>query len=91
MHKNTPDCVKDCPQLLYISHRRYIFFKRLEDHLIINLYNAAKIISISEDVTRLVGLVDYDKETDKMIDFVLVANENGMTTSLFTKPGVKCH
>ena len=38
-------------------------FKGLEEHL--NLYNAKNLcISVSEDATRLIGRVDYDKETD---------------------------
>lgn len=54
-------------------------FKGLEEHL--NLYNAAKIISISEDATRLVSRIAYDKETDKLVGFVLPFNNEGIPLS----------
>ena len=46
-----------------------------------SLYNAAKVVSVSEDATRLIACVDYDKDTDKMVGFILPSNENGIPLS----------
>ena len=63
----------------YAYHMEGVFqFKGLEEHL--NLYKAKKI-SISEDATRLIGRVDYDKETDKLVGFVLPSNDEGVPLS----------
>ena len=42
------------------------------------MYNASKIVSISKVTTRLIARVDYDKESDKLVGFVLPCNNEGV-------------
>ena len=86
IHKNIPECLPSLRTVQRLVHSTYTFhnegvfqFKGLAEHL--NLYNATKIISISEDATRLIGRVDYDKETDKLVGFVLPSNKEGVPLS----------
>ena len=86
IHKSIPECLPSLRTVQRIVHSSYTFhtegifyFKGLEEHL--SLYNAANVVSVSEDATRLVARVDYDKDTDKMIGFVLPSNENGIPLS----------
>ena len=86
MHKSIPEGLPSLRTVQRLVHSNYTFqmegvfqFKALEEHL--HLYNAKKIISISEDATTLIGRVDYDKETDKLIGFVLPSNNEGIPLS----------
>ena len=86
LHKNMPECLPSLRTVQRLVHTTYTYhmegvfhFKGLEEHL--KLYNATKIISISEDATRLIGRVDYDKETDKLVGFVLPSNDEGIPLS----------
>ena len=51
-------------------------FDELREHL--NQYNAPLFVSIAEDVTRIVGRVEYDSETNRCVGFVLPLDENGL-------------
>ena len=86
IHKNIPECLPSLRTVQRLVHGSYTFqmegvfeFNGLEEHL--HLYNAKKIISISEDATRLIGRVDYDKETNKLVGFVLPSNNEGIPLS----------
>ena len=51
-------------------------FDALVNHL--TKYNAPFVIAISEDATRIVSRVEYDRETDRMVGFVLPCNDDGL-------------
>ena len=51
-------------------------FEDLLDHL--NSFNAAKIVTIGEDATRIIGRVEYDSDTNKLVGFVLPCNSSGL-------------
>jgi len=51
-------------------------FDELLVHL--NSYNAAKVVSLGEDATRVVSRVEYDVKTDKLVGFVLPCNDEGL-------------
>ena len=57
-------------------HEGEFRFDELLDHL--NNYDAAKIVSLGEDATRVVSRIEYDAETDKLIGFVLPCENNGL-------------
>lgn len=40
--------------------------------------NLPKIVSLSEDATRITGRVQYDAKTNEIIGFVLPTDDNGM-------------
>ena len=39
---------------------------------------APLIVSIGEDATRIIGRVDYDSQTDRLVGFVMPVNELGL-------------
>ena len=41
-------------------------------------FNAAKIVTIGEDATRIIGRVEYDNESNKLVSFVLPCDSNGL-------------
>ena len=51
-------------------------FDELLSH--ISQHKAPKVVSISEDATRVISRVDYDSETDCCVGFVLPTDENGL-------------
>lgn len=51
-------------------------FDKLSAHL--DAYNAPRIISISEDATRVVSHVEYDGNSDCIVGFVLPLDENSL-------------
>ena len=51
-------------------------FDGLVSHL--NKYNAPFVIAISEDATRVVARVEYDRENDRMVGFMLPCSEDGL-------------
>ena len=59
----------------YLSEGQFQF-----DELVRHLtkYNAPFVVAISEDATRIVARVEYDKNTDRMVGFVLPCNEDGL-------------
>ena len=44
----------------------------------LNKYNAPFVVAISEDATRVIARVEYDRENDRMVGFLLLCNENGL-------------
>ena len=51
-------------------------FDDLLAHL--NSYNSPKIVAIGEDATRVISRVEYDKETNRLVGFVLPCDDAGM-------------
>ena len=51
-------------------------FDALVNHL--KKYNAPFFVAISEDATRIISRVEYDQETNRMIEFVLPSDDNGL-------------
>ena len=51
-------------------------FDELQQHL--QTYNCPPYVTIGEDATRLVAMVDYDKNTDCLVGFVLPVDDNGL-------------
>ena len=41
-------------------------------------YNAPFVVAISEDAIRIIARVKYDKNTARMVGFVLPCNDNGL-------------
>ena len=41
-------------------------------------HKAPKVVSISEDATRVISRVDYDSETDHCVGFVLPTDQHGL-------------
>ena len=37
-----------------------------------------KVVSISEDATRIITRIDYDSESDRLVGFVLPCNDQGL-------------
>ena len=37
-----------------------------------------KVVAIAEDATRVIARVDYDSETDRVVEFVLPCDNNGL-------------
>lgn len=65
------------------ANRRYsplaegeFMFDKLLAHL--EGYNAEKIVSISEDATRVISRVEYDSSSDKLVGFVLPFDHNSL-------------
>ena len=41
-------------------------------------YGASKLVAIGEDATRVISMVDYDVESNKLVGFVLPSTKNGL-------------
>ena len=51
----------------------------------LDAYKAPKVITIGEDAARLIGRVEYNSETDKLVGFVMPCDEKGLPlTDSFT-------
>ena len=51
-------------------------FDDLLEHL--TSYNSTTIVTIGEDATRVIGRVEYDSESNKLVGFVLPLNDEGL-------------
>jgi len=51
-------------------------FDGLREHL--HRYGAPAIVSIGEDAIRVIGRVEYDKETNRCVGFVLPLDDNSL-------------
>ena len=83
IQQNMPEalpCVRTVQSAIHSEyetmHEGVFRFDELRRHL--DQYNAPLCISIAEDATRVIGRVDYDRETDRCVGFVLPSNENGL-------------
>ena len=52
-------------------------FEDLLDHL--NSFNATKIVTTGEDATRIIGQVEYDGDTNKLVGFAFPCNSSGLS------------
>ena len=57
-------------------HEGVFRFDELLSHL--DSYNASKVITIGEDATRLVSRLENDKETGRLVGFVLPSDDKGL-------------
>ena len=80
VHKNMPEAFPSLRTVQKEVNKKYCSmvegefqFDMLSDHL--DAYNAPRVISISEDGTRVLSRIEYDEESDKFIGFVLPVND----------------
>ena len=67
-------------RLFHKDHRPFIEGEfRFDDLLVhLNKYEAVRLVSVSEDATRLIARVEYDNDSDKLVGFVLPCDSNGL-------------
>ena len=83
LHQNLPQSLPSLRSVQRMIHKEYsnitegeFRFDELLKH--IDFYKAPKIIAIGEDATRVVCRVQYDPETNRMVEFVLSCNQEGL-------------
>lgn len=83
LHANMPEGFPSLSTVEREAKKRYtvpcegeFLFDKLLAHL--EAYSAERIVSISEDATRVVSRVEYDDSSDKIVGFVLPLNNNGL-------------
>ena len=83
LHRNMPEAIPSLrtvqrvvAQEYHTLHEGVFRFDKLLSHL--DSYNASKVITIGEDATRLVSRVEYDKEKDRLVGFVLPSDDKGI-------------
>ena len=83
IQKNMESALPSLRTIQRIIHSQYhhlsegqFQFDELVRHL--TKYNAPFVVAISEDATRIIARVEYNKETDRMVGFVLPCNEDGL-------------
>ena len=81
LHQNLPEAlpslslVKKEMRKHYSNFTEGVFrFDKLSVHL--DAYQAPRVISISEDATRIISRIEYEPTTDKLVGFVLPVDEN---------------
>ena len=83
LHCNLPNAMPSLRSVQRIVTRNYKTFIegefRFDDLLAhLNSFNAPKIVSLSEDATRIIGRIEYDCDSDKLVGFVLPCNDKGI-------------
>lgn len=83
LHQNMLDALPSLRTVQRMIHADYhpIAEGQLQfDELVIHLtkHNAPFVVAISEDATRIIARVEYDVETNRMVGFVLLCDDNGM-------------
>ena len=83
LHCNLPNAMPSLRSVQHIVTRNYKTFIegefRFDDLLAhLNSFNAPKIVSLSEDATRIIGRIEYDCDSDKLVGFVLPCNDKGI-------------
>ena len=83
LHANMPEALPFLSTVERDAKKRYTVpsegefqFDKLVAHL--EAYNAERIVTISEDATRVVTRVEYDDTSDKIVGFVLPLDDNGL-------------
>ena len=83
VHANMPEALPSLSTVERDAKKRYTVpsegefqFDKLVAHL--EAYNAERIVTISEDATRVVTRVEYDDTSDKIVGFVLPLDDNGL-------------
>ena len=86
LHQNMPEALPSLRTVHRIVSDEYktmeegiFYFDELVHHL--NSYESPLVMSIGEDATRLVRRIDYDPETNRLVGFVLLCNEQGLPVS----------
>ena len=76
LHKNMPEALSSLSTVKREAAKRYtpliegeFSFDQLVTHL--EAYSASRVVSISEDATRVISRVEYDQTKDKLVGFVL--------------------
>ena len=83
LHRNLQDALPSLRTVQHIVSKDYKPFHegqfRFDELLVhLNSYKATKIVSIGEDATRLIGRVEYDSESNRLVGFVLPCNDRGL-------------
>ena len=83
LHINMPEAIPSLSTVEREANRRYSPLgegKFIFDKLLVHLegYNAEKIVSISEDATRIISRVEYDSSSNKIVGFVLPLDSNSL-------------
>ena len=83
IHANMPEAFPSLSTVEREASKRYhplkegeFLFDKLAAHL--DAYNAPRMISISEDATRVVSRVEYDGNSDSIVGFVLPISEDSL-------------
>ena len=83
LHANMPEALPSLSTVERDAKKRYTVpgegefqFDKLVAHL--EAYNAERIVSISEDATRVIKRVEYDGTSDKIVGFVLPLDDDGL-------------
>ena len=83
LHQNMPEALpslRTVHRIVSDEHKTMeegiFYFDELVHHL--NSYESPLVVSIGEDATRLVRRIDYDPETNRLVGFVLLCNEQGL-------------
>ena len=76
LHKNMPEALSSLPTVQREAAKQFnplsegeFAFDQLSVHL--ESYNAPRIVSISEDATRVITRIEYDSNSNKLVGFVL--------------------
>jgi len=83
IQKNMENALPSLRTVQRIIHSQYHSLSEGEfqfDELVKHLkkYEAPLVISVCEDATRITARIEYDKETDRMVGFVLPCDEDGL-------------
>jgi len=83
LHANMPEALPSLSTVKRDAKKRYTIpgegefqFDKLVAHL--EAYNAERIVSISEDATRVVKRAEYDDTSDRIVGFVLPLDDDGL-------------
>jgi len=86
LHKNMPEALPSLSTVKREAAKRYtpliegeFSFDQLVAHL--EAYSASRMVSISEDATRVISRVEYDQVKDKLVGFVLPLDEDSLPLS----------
>ena len=86
LHKNMPEALPSLSTVKQEAAKRYtpliegeFSFDQLVTHL--EAYSASRVVSISEDATRVISRVEYDQTKDKLVGFVLPLDKDSLPLS----------
>ena len=85
VHRNMPTALPSLRTVQREVHNEYqtisegyFQFDGLENYLTQHGMSSHKVVSISEDATRIIARIDYDSESDRLVGFVLPCNDQGL-------------
>ena len=86
LRKNMPETLPSLSTVKQEAAKRYtpliegeFSFDQLVTHL--EAYSASRVVSISEDATRVISGVEYDQTKDKLVGFVLPLDKDSLPLS----------